>query len=241
MAVFEFVKRGAEEMRIARPSAPAASSPSPADRAVTVRPGPVALYAEILIEDDDALVVLRDGAAIGIIGPGRHVLHPSRQIFLGEVPLVDGRLPIDLAFVSLAPILRARFVAPLAGVDARVEGEILLRVVDPAIFVEQRLRAPSTPLERLGGVAATLSSARVVAGDVRLPVSAGGTLDLVRAAEAARVRGPAACPACGRQGEAGAFCEGCGALVSSQRRCGACRAELAVGARFCTACGEHAV
>ena len=83
MGVFDFVKHGTGEMQIGR-----THTPDEAREPIVAYSEPsVPLFGQLVVDDDDAAVFARDGKVIGIVGPGRHVLHPSKLPFLEGVAI----------------------------------------------------------------------------------------------------------------------------------------------------------
>ncbi|MBI2389955.1 MAG: hypothetical protein HYV09_10225 [Deltaproteobacteria bacterium] len=245
MGVFDFVKHGTEEMRLARPK----GSRDP----VAVHDEPtLPVWGLLDVGGDEVAAFARDGKVIGLVGPGRHTVHASKLAFLEGVADDKGRLPVQLVFVRLTPIDGVPFSAmldPLAdpcaldAVRPLIDGELTVQVVDPIAFVEDHLAASTAgPLLARRGVVATLDGVRLSLEGRTVPVFAGARL--ARRAEPRRDAGteqgrPLACRACGEPGEAGRFCAACGALISVHRQCVSCRAELDAAARFCLACGTR--
>ncbi len=239
MGVFDFVKEGAREMRVARGS----------DGPVSVHvEDSLPLYGELDVERDDCAVFVRDARAIGILGPGRHALHISNIPFLAlahDVGEREGRIRARVVFVRLTPIVAQPFsgkleeiIDPLTHVPPSLEGTLTVQIVDPAEFVEDHLRSPKRPLFARPGVAVSVDALRLRQGDHVGRVATHAFVLPAREPEANEERGAAIdCRACGTRGEIGAFCEGCGTLLSARARCVACRAPLEPNARFCAGCG----
>jgi hypothetical protein len=243
MGIFDFVKHGTEEMRITRPH----GSREPL---LIHGESSIPLFAQLVVEPEDAVVFANEGRALGVVGPGRHVLHPSKLPFLEGFADAAGRLPLQLVFVRLSPIENARFTAKLdplsdpcslAAVSPLLDGVLTVQVVDPVALVEQHLSGGADkPILARRGIIATLDSVRLALDGRRVAVFAGK--DLPQRVEARAVRssqhgGAMACKKCGELGEEGKFCAACGALVTDLDQCVECRAELRPGARFCEACG----
>lgn len=238
MGIYDFVRRSAAEMRLSRP---AGSPPTYVHPAASL---PV--YGQLDVGRDDCVVFVQgtddETKALGVVGPGRHTLHASKLAFLDGVPESSpGRLDISVVFVRLAPVENAKFFSGLP-IEATLDGALSVLVLDPAAYVEDRLQNPQKPLLACAGVAASIDAVFVDAGGVRSEVYAG-----TRMRERAEPRSVApppkgeevVCGNCGKQGESGRFCEGCGTLLGA-RRCVACRAALEAGARFCLSCGARA-
>lgn len=240
MGIFDFVRQGTADALVARPS----SSRGPIH---VHEGGPLPLYGQLEVGADECAVFVRDGRAIGIVGPGHHGLAPAKLPFLeGAVDAAGAAGTIDarLVFVRLVPIERASVRAVVEQLEpASFDGALRIEVVDPAALVEDWLVAPERPLIARPGVVASLDGARLVVEGRRIAVFAGARLpthaSVAPAPRASESATPArcACRACGTEGDVGSFCEGCGALVDALARCVSCRAELRAGARFCAACG----
>lgn len=240
MGVFDFVRHGTEEMQLRRASRdPVSLHPETS----------LPLFGQLVVEPGDAAVFANEKRALGIVGPGRHVLHPSKLPFLEGFADAHGRLPLSLLFVRLTPIEDARFsgkLDPMAdptaltSVAPLLDGALSVQVVDPIAFVEEHLNGTDKPILARRGVIATLERVRFAIEGRRVAVFGGKQLpQRVETAhpETARTGGTMACRACGEEGEAGRFCASCGALVTDRDQCIACRAELHPGARFCESCG----
>jgi len=243
MGVFDFVKHGTSEMRIAR----GARTP------VFIYPeSTLPLWGQLVVDDDDAAVFVNDGRALGIVGPGRHSVHPSKLPFLEGFADATGRLSVTLVFVRLMPIDRARFSgtldpisdpSSLAAVTPLLEGDLSVQVIDPIAFVEEHLAGGADrPILSRRGVVALIDGVRLSIEGRRIGVFAGDRFR--RRTEPRSSRAPEsgvamACRGCGEIGEAGKFCAACGLLVTDREQCLACRAELRDGARFCEACGAR--
>jgi len=239
MGVFDFVRHGTSEMRLARGSR----------EPVFVHPElTLPLWGQLVVDDDDAAVFVNEGRVLGLVGPGRHVVHPSKLAFLEGFPDQSGRVPVRLVFVRLEPIKRARFTgeldaiadpATLGSVTPLVEGELTVQIVDPIAFVEDHFAGgEQKPILARRGTVAAMDGMRLTTNGRRVVVTPGDRLPRRTEPRSVRPSGvPMACRECGEPGELGAFCAGCGALVTDRAECVACRAELREGARFCAACG----
>lgn len=267
MGVFDFVKHGTEEMQLARPAA----SREP----LVVHPErSLPLFGQLVVEEGDAAVFATPAShpqhanpqrVIGIVGAGRHVLHPSKLPFLEnlEDDAHPGRIAVQLVFLRLAPIDGSPFSAKLdpladpaslAAVSPLLDGVLSVQVVDPVVFVEEHLSGTDKPILGRKGIIVTLDRVRFALEGRRIAVFGGKGLPqrIEASVEAPRPSRPSrpssvgsaitslACRACGEVGELGKFCATCGALVTDRDQCVACRAELRPNARFCQSCGVRA-
>lgn len=243
MGIFDFVKHGTEEMRIGRPE-------GSRDPIVVHRETSLPLFAQLAVDAEDAVVFASSGRALGVVGPGRHVVHPSKLPFLEGLVDDAGRLPVQVVFVRLSPIEGVRFTAKLdplsdpcslAAVSPLLDGVLTVQVIDPVALVEQHLAgADARPMLARRGIVATLDSVRLALEGRRVAVFAGKDLPPrveARAHRSTQHGGTMPCKQCGEPSEIGKFCAACGALVTDLDQCVECRAELRAGARFCEACG----
>lgn len=245
MGVFDFVKQGTEEMRLARPASSHAPVCVHAEASLPV-------WAQLDVAPDEVAVFLRGGRGVGLVGPGRHTVHASKLAFLEGIEPEHGRFPLSLAFVSLTPLARASFAAmldPIAdpsvlvAVRPLLDGDLSVQVTDPIAFVEEHLSGGEhKPLLARRGIIATIDGVRFTLEGRRVPVFAGHAF--ARRNEHRPSQPPAgahalACRACGLLGELGKFCASCGALVTEREQCLSCRADLPENARFCLACGAR--
>jgi len=146
MGVFDFVRSGVKEMRIARPEAYRAQLlyRHPDER--------FPVYAQLLVDGDESAVFVRDGAVAGSLASGRHALHPSAAPFLASLASATrGGEPgqvvrSQIYFVRTAPLRSVPFSGPIGAmrdpqlgclVTPLVSGEMTLVVTDPAQFVAQ--------------------------------------------------------------------------------------------------------
>lgn len=246
MGIFDFVKQGTADMRLARPGAARGVVHLHDEQELP-------LYGQLEVSRLDAAVFVHAGRAIGIVGPGRHTLHASKLAFLEGIEPREGRLPVRVAFVRLAPVDRARFSARLdddpTDLDARggdppaLAGELTVQVVDPMAFVDEWLRVGERPLLSCAGVAASVDDVQLVVEGARTELFAGSGLQgrpQPRSVAPPSMRAATVvCHGCGTPGEAGTFCETCGALLGDIERCISCRAVLEPNARFCASCGAR--
>lgn len=243
MGVFDFVKHGTGEMQISRPQG--ARDPI----LLHVEPS-FPLFGQLVVDAEDAAVFASERRVIGIVGPGRHVLHPSKLPFLEGLADERGRVPVQLVFVRLAPIEEARFTAkldPLAdpaslgAVSPLLDGALAVQVIDPVALVEEHLAGgQSKPILARRGIVVTLDRVRLALDGRRVAVFAGAELPRRpehKPARSSQTGGTMACKRCSELGEIGKFCAACGTLVTDQEQCVECRAELRPGSRFCEACG----
>jgi hypothetical protein len=242
MGVFDFVKSGTGEMQLARPRGPR--------EPIALHPeASLPLFGQLVVEAGDAAVFANDKRVLGIVGPGRHVVHPSKLPFLEGFADASGRLAVQLLFVRLTPVEGTRFSgkldplpdpASLAAVSPLVDGVLSVQVIDPVAYVEEHLAGTTKPLLARKGIVATLEKVRFALDGRRITVFGGRELpQRVETAHArpSRTGGTMACRSCGEEGEIGSFCAACGSLVTDQDQCIECRAELQPGARFCESCG----
>src|SRR4051794_653821 len=154
MGIYDFVRRSAAEMRLARP---------PGSPPTYVHPGDsLPVYGQLDVGRDDCVVFVQgtddETKALGVVGPGRHTLHASKLAFLDGVPESSpGRLDISVVFVRLIPVENAKFFSGLP-IEATLDGALSVLVVDPAAYVEDRLQNPQKPLLACAGVAASIDS-----------------------------------------------------------------------------------
>jgi len=260
VGVFDFVKLGTEEMRLARPS-------GTHEPVVLLGESSLPVWGLLDVEPNEVAAFVRDGKVIGLVGPGRHSVHASKLAFLEGIADDKGRLPLSLAFVRLSPLEHVPFSAVLDRLEGRkcrratctpadplvdpgaldavrplVDGDLTVQVIDPVAFVEEHLEGANKPLLARRGIVVTIDGVRLALEGRRVPVYAGASLSrrnerrVTAVAESGRAL---ACKGCGEMGEAGRFCAGCGSLLTEHEQCVACRAELASGARFCLACGAR--
>ena len=248
MGVFDFVKHGTEEMQLVRPS----GSREP----LVVHPvRSLPLFGQLVVAEGEAAVFASLGEqqrVLGIVGPGRHVLHPSKLPFLEGLADETGRIPVQLVFLRLTPLDGAPFSAKLdpladpaslAAVSPLLDGVLSVQVIDPVLFVEEHLRGGDKPILARKGIVVTLDRVRLALDGRRIAVFGGKELPQRVSASVARASHPSGTMryrGCGEEGELGKFCATCGALVTDQEQCVACRAELRAGARFCESCGVRA-
>jgi hypothetical protein len=100
--------------------------------------GPFAMGASLVVEPSDAVVFVRQGAPIGVVGAGQYVLHPQPLPFLGAAASASG-IEADLYFVTTSGSFKLR-----ANGTARTElqgeapwsldAEITTEIRDPAQF-----------------------------------------------------------------------------------------------------------
>ena len=109
---------------------------------------PVAVGAELLCVEGDSAVVFLDGQVLGVLGPGRHALHPSALPALAPAVRPTGQLGVELIFVRTAPLpplaLGGNLGAmrdPTSGAtpSARWQAEVRVRVADSAQLAVQLL------------------------------------------------------------------------------------------------------
>jgi membrane protease subunit (stomatin/prohibitin family) len=145
MGVMDFIKRGTQELMIARP-----------DRAkhliVYKHPEPtIPMFSQLTVDADDAAVFFRDGSLVGVLrtaGAGqRHTLSTGNIPFLSN--LVDsftgGNIFVtDLFFVTMRPFRGARFGGALPPVKdpeleitltPRIFGEYAWQISHPDRFI----------------------------------------------------------------------------------------------------------
>ncbi len=237
MGIFDFVKQGTADALLARPS----SSRDPIHAHAGAK---LPLYGQLEVAADECAVFVREGRAIGLVGPGHHGIHPSKLPFLEGSIDPSGTVDARVVFVRFVLVERAAFRAPVGEGDARFEGALRVEVVDPAALVEDWLARPDASTFARPGVVASLDGARVIVDERRVVVFAGprlqpraSTSPAQPSTSGAELAAKTACRACGTEGDVGSFCEGCGALVDARERCVACRTELRAGARFCAGCG----
>ena len=131
MGVMDFVKRGVQEMMIARPD-------DKKNLLVYKHPDPtIPMYSQLTVDADEAAVFLRDGSVVGTLrtaGAGqRHTLSSQNIPFLSN--LVDkftgGNIfTTDLFYVTMRPI----YNVPFGGELGYMEDPLLGEMVTPRIF-----------------------------------------------------------------------------------------------------------
>lgn len=131
MGIMDFVKKGVQEMMLARPD-------DKKNLLVWKHPdNTVPMYSQLTVDADEAAVFLRDGALVGTLrtaGAGqRHTLSSQNIPFLGG--LVDkftgGNVFVtDLFFVTMRPI----YNVPFGGELGYMEDPLLGEMVTPRIF-----------------------------------------------------------------------------------------------------------
>lgn len=157
MGILDFVKKGVQEISIARPDATK-------DMLVYKHPDPtIPNYAQLTIDADDAALFLRDGSVVGTLrtaGAGqRHTLTTQNIPFLSN--LVDsatgGNLfTTDLFFITMRPMYNVPFGGPLGYMEDPLLGEMITprifgtfsyKVVDPEALVLKYLGVRVTTVE----------------------------------------------------------------------------------------------
>ncbi len=215
MGVFEFVKEGAVELHVGRPSS-SAHEPIARHSAYIVP-----LAAELTVDSGDvAVFVGMDHLPVGVLGPGRHVLHLSTAPFLADTKRPEG-WAVRIWFVGIRPF------------DSQGASVV---IADPEACVRTLARR-GPPLD----VHAWITQMRTVpeafeAAGFRLASEARTSMKPEPLANLAA--GDLPCPSCGKLGEAGAFCAACGVRVAEARTCLACHTP--VEGKFCASCGARA-
>ena len=141
MGVFDFVKRGIQEMMIARPD-------DAKDIAIYKHPDQtVPTYANLTVDSDEVAVFFKDGKPVGKLTPGRHTLRTENIPFLSN--LVDSftggnAFIAEIYFVSIRQFAGIKFGGrigsvedPKSGipVETMVHGNFALRITDPVTLI----------------------------------------------------------------------------------------------------------
>lgn len=145
MGIIDFVKRGVQEMMIARPDAAK-------DLIVYKHPdATIPMFSQLTVDADEAAVFFRDGSVVGTLrsaGAGnRHTLSTQNIPFLsGIVDKFTGAnvFVTDLFFVTMRPIYDVRFGGELGYMEdptlgemvtPRIFGSFAMQIVDPERFI----------------------------------------------------------------------------------------------------------
>lgn len=97
MGVRDFIQSGVGQMSVARPSDGRGHVTCP------YRLGAPPVFAQLLVEGNEAAVFTRRGAILGVLGPGRHSLSPTGTPFLEPAKSSDQqRYECDVIFVTTA-------------------------------------------------------------------------------------------------------------------------------------------
>jgi len=95
MGVGDFIRSGVGEMAVARPSDGWGHVTCP------YRMGVPPVFAQLTVQNNEAVVFRRAGTILGVLGPGRHSLSPAGAPFLESVKSSDGgRYDCELVFVT---------------------------------------------------------------------------------------------------------------------------------------------
>ncbi len=157
MGILDFVKKGVQEITIARPDATK-------DMLVYKHPDvTIPNWAQLTVDADDAALFLRDGSVVGTLrtaGAGqRHTLTTQNIPFLSN--LVDSAtggniFTTDLFFVTMRPLYNIPFGGPLGYMEDPLLGEMVTprifgtfsyKVVNPEALVLKYLGIRATTVE----------------------------------------------------------------------------------------------
>ncbi|MBN2802985.1 MAG: SPFH domain-containing protein [Deltaproteobacteria bacterium] len=137
MGVMNFIKRGVQELMIARPD-------EAKEYAIYKHPDQtIPNHAQLTVDSDEIAVFFKDGKVEGKIGPGRHTLNSSNIPFLSN--LVDSFTGAnvfisEIFFVSIRQFTEIKFGGrigsvedPKSGVpvETMVHGDFALMITDP--------------------------------------------------------------------------------------------------------------
>ena len=141
MGIFDFVKKGAQELFIARPehakALPIYKHPDPT----------IPMKAQLTVMQDEIAFFYKEGQFIGQVGPGRHTLETSNIPFLNLIidKFTGGNvLKAEIWFVTMREMAGWKFGGrigaqedPKSGVpvETMVHGNYSLRVADPQKFI----------------------------------------------------------------------------------------------------------
>ena len=137
MGIMDFVKRGVQEMMVARP---------PESKGLIIykhADNTIPMKSQLTVDQDDVALFFRDGQIVGMIQPGRHTLESSNIPFLSN--LIDSFtggnvLRAQVYFVTVREIPNFKFGGrigavedPKSGipVETMAHGSYSLRVTDP--------------------------------------------------------------------------------------------------------------
>ena len=107
-------------------------------------PAPIPMNTELVVGDTECVVASLNGATIGVIPPGAHVLHPQSFPFLGPSIDPSSNVTAELWFVRTGHVGGFKFGGPLGAqydavaelqVTPRVIGEYSIKVTDAGRFV----------------------------------------------------------------------------------------------------------
>jgi membrane protease subunit (stomatin/prohibitin family) len=101
------------------------------------------INSQLVVGNDECIVVMLNGAPLGVVPPGSHWLHPQPLPFLGPA-IVGADIRAELWFVKTSDYRGVPFGGPLGHVtdpasgitcNPRVMGECSLKVTDPLKLV----------------------------------------------------------------------------------------------------------
>ena len=138
MGIFDFVKKGAQEMFIARPD-------EAKDQVVYKWPDPtIPMKAQLTVGQDEIALFYKDGQFVGQVGSGRHTLETQNIPFLSRIidSFTGGNLfKAEVWFITTRETPGKMFGGPIGDVEdpksgmavgIRVHGEYSIQVEDPA-------------------------------------------------------------------------------------------------------------
>ncbi|MFH1130899.1 MAG: SPFH domain-containing protein [Pseudomonadota bacterium] len=141
MGIGNFIKRGVQEMMVARPD-------EAKDLIIFKHPDKtVPMKAQLTVDQDEVALFFRDGKVVGLVQPGRHTLESSNIPFLSN--LVDSFtggdvLMAEVFFITMREMPSLKFGGRIGDVEdpksgmpvaTMVHGTYSLRVTDPQKLV----------------------------------------------------------------------------------------------------------
>lgn len=118
------------------------------------------MNAQLIVAADEVVVVMSNGAALGVAPPGTHWLHPQPFPFLAPALVGGSSFRVELWFVKTVPIAGVQFGGSLPSVRepgtkvmcaCRAFGDFALVVRDPARLVTACVGASMTETAALLG------------------------------------------------------------------------------------------